>query len=163
MTFFQIRQVLNRLVARFGKDPIDSIDHRKLDVWLRSLSEGLSPVTVHNRWRITRRFFNFCQDFLEVIPRNPMKRLQERRVEHQDPEILTSTQMKACLEAAGGEPRLTAHLTLAGFSGLRTEEVLRQRWEDIDWNAGELYVRNPKRLQANDLPRRRCNGAIWAR
>jgi integrase len=106
----------------------------------------LSPVTQHNHWRITRRFFNFCRDFLEVVSRNPMSKLQERRLEHQDPAILTPGQMRACLETANGERRLTSYLALGGFAGLRTEEVLRQRWEDIDWAAGEIYARNPKRV-----------------
>ena len=145
--FSQIRIVLNRLIARFGKDPIDSVGHRELDVWLRSLSEELSPVTVHNHWRITRRFFNFCHDFLELIPRNPMRRLQEPRLEHVDPEILTPDQMKACLEAASGEQRMLAYLALGGFAGLRTQEILRQQWEDIDWEHDEIYVRQPKRVR----------------
>ena len=111
----------------------------------RSLN-GLAPVTVHNHWRITRRFFNFCRDFLEVVSRNPMCKLQERRREHQDPAILTPEQMRACLEAANAERRLTSYLALGGFAGLRTEEILRQQWSDIDWAAGEIYVRQPKRV-----------------
>jgi integrase len=145
LTFFQVRQVLNRLVARHGRDAIESVGHRELDLWLRSLSD-LAPVTQHNYWRITRRFFGWCQDYLEVIPRNPMKRLQERRLEHEEPEILTPDQMKMCLEAAKGERRLVAYLALGGFGGMRTEEILNQRWEDIDWASGEVYVRQPKRV-----------------
>jgi integrase len=146
LTFFQIRQVLNRLVARHGRDPIDAVGYRELDAWLRSLAAELSPVTQHNYWRVTRRFFSWCQDYLEVIPRNPMKRLQERRLEHQEPEILTPDQMRACLEAANGERRLLSYLALGGFAGLRTEEILRQQWSDIDWDGGEIYVRQPKRV-----------------
>ena len=145
VTFFQVRQVLNRLTARHGRDAIEAVGHRELDAWLRSLSD-LAPVTQHNYWRVTRRFFGWCCDYLEAIPRNPMKKLQERRLEHQDPEILTPEEMRACLETANGERRLTAYLVLAGFGGLRTEEVLRQRWEDIDWEHGDIYVRQPKRV-----------------
>ena len=68
-----------------------------------------------------------------------MKRFQERRLEHQDPEILTPDQMKMCLEAADGERRLVAYLALGGFAGLRTQEILNQRWEDVDWAASEIY------------------------
>ena len=153
--YSQIKIVLNRLVARFGKDPIDSVDHRQLDSWIRSLAEKLSPTYVHNHFRIVRRFFNFCQDFLEVVPRNPMKRLQEPRLEHVDPAILTPEQMKACLEVAkkidipgeNNDRRLLAYLALGGFAGLRTAEILRQQWEDIDWGHGEIYVRQPKRVR----------------
>jgi integrase len=101
LSFFQARQVLNRLIARHGRDPIDAVGHRELDRWLQSLNdEGLAPVTVHNHWRITRRFFNFSRDFLEVITKNPFAKLTEPRLEHQDPEVLTPEQMRACLEAA---------------------------------------------------------------
>ena len=65
-TFLQVRQIMNRLVAQHGRDPIDTVDHRMLDTWLRSLST-LAPVTRHNYWRITRRFFGWCHDYLEVI------------------------------------------------------------------------------------------------
>ena len=98
LTFFQVRQVLNRLVARHGRDPIDAVGHRELDAWLRSLHE-LAPVTQHNYWRVTRRFFSWCQDYLEVIARNPMKRLQERRLEHQEPEILMPVALKLPTES----------------------------------------------------------------
>ena len=144
-TFFQARQVLNRLAERHGRAPIEAVSHRELDAWLRTLS-GFAPVTQHNHWRIVRRFFGFCQDFLEVIPRNPMKRLKERRLEHQDPELLTPEQMQACLSIAKPCRRLTAYLALGGFGGIRTEEILRLPWEDIDWAAGEIYIRNPKRV-----------------
>jgi integrase len=104
---------------------------------------------VHNHYRIVRRFFSFCQDFLEVTPRNPMRKLQEPRLEHQEPEILTPEQMRACLAYCSEvrDHRLTAYLALGGFAGLRTEEILRQRWEDIDWEHGEIYVRQPKRVR----------------
>jgi integrase len=145
--YFQIRMVLNRLVARHGRDPISAVDHRELDAWLRSL-HGLAPVTQHNYWRVTRRFFNFCRDFLEVVTRNPMSKLQQPRLEHQDPAILTPEQMRACLAYCSEvqNHRLTAYLALGGFAGLRTAEILRQQWSDIDWDADEIYIRQPKRV-----------------
>jgi integrase len=147
MSFFQVRQVLNRLIARHGREPIDAVGHRELDAWLRSLDhKGLSPVTVHNHWRITRRFFAWCRDYLEVIAKNPFAKLHERRIEHRDPAVLTPDQMRACLDAAAGERRLIAYLCLGGFAGLRTTEILRQKWTDIDWVSGEIYVRQPKRV-----------------
>ena len=144
-TFFQARQVLNRLTARHGRDSLERVGHREVDAWLRSLS-GLAPVTQHNHWRITRRFFGFCQDYLEVIVRNPMKRLQEPRLEHQEPAILTPGQMRECLGAVLPVPRSTAYLTLGGFAGLRSGEILHLHWEDIDWGNGEVFVRMPKRV-----------------
>jgi integrase len=144
---FQIRTVLDRLVKRFGRDAIDSIDHRELDSFFRSLADrGLGPTTVHNHWRITRRFFNYCRDYLEVVNKNPFTKLKERPREHREPHILTPAQMKSCLEAASGDRPLLAFLCLGGFGGMRTAEILRQTWQDIDWSSGEIYVRQPKRV-----------------
>jgi integrase len=143
----QIRHVLNRFVAKFGNHPIDVVTHHELDRWLRSLEDqGLGPTSIHNHARVTRRFFNFARDWLEVVVRNPFVKIKERPLEHRDPEILTPSQMKLCLDAAAGDRRLVAFLCLAGFGGLRTQEVLRQTWQDIDWQHGEIFVRQPKRV-----------------
>jgi integrase len=156
-----IRYVLDRLVARHGRDPVDGVGHREIDAWLQSLAdrEGLAPTTCHNHWRITRRFFNYCRDFLEVVSKNPFAKLKERPVQHKHPAILTPEQMSTCLDQCHGvqnnhrlgvrnDHRLTAYLCLGGFAGMRTAEILRQRWEDIDWSGGEIYVRQPKRVAA---------------
>ena len=144
-TFFQIRQVLHRLIDRHGRDPIDQVGHRELDAWLRTFS-GLSPVTRHNYWRITRRFFGWAQDYLEAIPRNPMKKLQERRLEHRDPAILTPTQMAACLEAASGErPRRPIYAS-AGSPGFGPRRSCASRGATSTGSIGEVYVAQPKRV-----------------
>jgi integrase len=75
-----------------------------------------------------------------------LRNWHERRIEHRDPAVLTPDQMRACLDAAAGERRLIAYLCLGGFAGLRTTEILRQKWTDIDWVSGEIYVRQPKRV-----------------
>ena len=136
MTFFQIRQVLNPLVARHGLATPSTLSLIENSTRGCDRCRTSSATTRHNYHRVTRRFFGWCQDFLEAIPRNPMKRVPEIRREHQDPAILTPEQMRACLEAADGERRLLECLALGGFAGLRTEEVLRHQWSDIDWAAG---------------------------
>ena len=90
--FRQCRQVLTPLVARHGRSPVAAVGHRELDAWLRSL-RNYSAATTHNYWRVTRRFFNFCRDFLEVVPRNPMSKLTEPRTEHRDPQ---SSRLSRC-------------------------------------------------------------------
>jgi integrase len=147
-TYLQLRQHINRLIARHGRDPIDRITHVELDAWLRSLRGKLAPETCHNCWRITRRFFAFCHDFLELIPRNPMLKLKEPAADFKEPELLTPEQMRACLSIArgGGNVALSAYLCLGGFAGIRTEEILRMDWDDLNWVTGEVWVRNPKKV-----------------
>jgi integrase len=145
-TLKQIRQPLSSLIARHGRDAIDQITHVHLDAWLRSIK--LSPTTKHNYFRITRRFFSFCHQWLEVIPRNPMMKVPRPKKEFQDPEILTPKQMQACLDVAEAEGNLPliAYLCLGGFAGIRTEEILRMDWDDFNWTNGEVWVRKPKKV-----------------
>ena len=91
--YSQIKIVLNRLVARFGKDAIDSVDHRELDAWLRSLENfRRSTFTITSGSCVASS--TIARIISKSIPRNPMSELQEPRLEHVDPEILTPEQMK---------------------------------------------------------------------
>ena len=54
--------------------------------------------------------------------------------------ILTASQMQALLEQEMPEWVL-ASLLLGGFAGLRTVEVQRMNWEDIDAVSGQIHIR----------------------
>ena len=67
---------------------------------------------------------------------------------HEEPVILAPAEMKKCLDAARGmDLQLFAHLCLGGFAGLRTNEILNLHWEDILWDSGQIFVRQPKRVK----------------
>ncbi len=143
-TYFQVRRVLNSLRDRHGKNAIELLTHRELEAWLASI--GGSATNRQNYHRIARRFFHFVQIWLEAIPRNPFDKIARPGQEHREPAILTPSVMRQCLEAAS-DIRLKAYLCLGGFAGLRTSEILRLSWEDILWDRGEIFVRQPKRVK----------------
>jgi integrase/recombinase XerD len=41
---------------------------------------------------------------------------------------------------------LLAYLTLGAFAGIRTEEILRMNWEDINWTDGHICILKPKKV-----------------
>lgn len=156
-TFFQIRRVLQSLRDKHGQDAIELLTHRELEVWFAGI--GGSIINRRNYYKIASRFFDFCKDWLEVIPRNPFIKISLPEMVHKEPEILSPETMRKCLIAAGsGAPdvfapksredlQLLAHFCLGGFAGLRTSEILNLHWEDILWQKGEIYVRQPKRVK----------------
>jgi integrase len=154
VTRSQLNQVTSRLCERFGKRPMNSITHRDLQDHMRSLSK-FAYETQRNHYRVLRRFFAWACDWLEAIPRNPMKRVSPPRRTGPPPEItiLQPAEMDRCRRYAAGlkddveSCRLTAYLALGGFAGLRTEEILALHWKDIDLEHGEIYVRQPKRVR----------------
>jgi len=152
-TRLQLKMVLGRLEECFGRLEIAKVTHRQLEPWVNGLAGNYT--TRHNHLRIGRRFFQFCVDWLEVIPRNPFRKvhLVDERSGSADIPVLAPDQLQACLlyalhlTNAEHRRRLVAYLCLGGFAGLRTEEILCVRWEDINFAAREIYVRQPKRVR----------------
>lgn len=146
----QVKRILTSLDASFGRKAIESISHRELDGWLAGIGGGF--VNRSNYHRVARRFFGWVHQWLEAIPRNPMIKVAKPTGERNPVEILSPAAMLDCLEAAKllespEDLRVTAYLSLGGFAGLRTEEILRMEWSDVDWNSGEIYVRQPKKVK----------------
>jgi integrase len=146
----QVKRVLGSLDLAFGRKAIESISHRELETWLGSVGGGY--VNRLNYHRIARRFFGWVHQWLEAIPRNPMVKVRKPEGERNSVEILTPEGMRNCLESvklldAPEDLRMTAYLALGGFAGIRTEEILRMSWEDVNWQSGEIYVRQPKKVK----------------
>jgi integrase len=146
----QIRYVLTKLESALGKRQLASVNHIELDRWLNGL--GVSGATLWNHYRVARRFFEYCFDWLEAIPRNPFKKIPApaSRTAGATVAILTPAQMRECIEVAEDLPepdrsRWLCYLALGGFAGLRTEEIFYVLWEDI--SDDEIFVRQPKRVR----------------
>jgi len=85
-------------------------------------------------------FFQACEDFGK-LERNPMRALRKPRAKPRR-NILTSTQMRAVLDLREEMPAwLFASIILGGFLGIRTVELLRMNWEDIDIEAEQVHIR----------------------
>jgi integrase len=150
-TFFQCRQVLRPLIARFGKEPIGSLGVRELDDWLRSLGSKYSFTTVTNYWRRTRHFFTYCHNagwitsnpMMNPILKQPVRREKAKR------HILRPEHMAKLLAAAQGDRVLTAYLCLGGFAGIRTSEILKMDWDDLFWQEGQIRIQ-AKEVETSD-------------
>ena len=84
--------------ARYGNAPIDCLTHREIETWLRGINKA--PQTRANYYRIAKRFFKWAHEKEEFIHRNPMIKVDEPRVPHEEPEVLTAEQMQICLKPA---------------------------------------------------------------
>jgi integrase len=140
----QLRLITGHLCDFVGARSLPSITHQQLEEWLLSLPGGQTYRI--NHYRVARRFFEWCMDWLEVIPRNPMKKVgRPAAAEGQERHTLTPGEMQQVLALSKG--RLRSWVALGGFAGLRSEEILRLDWGDVNLKAKEIFVRNPKQSQ----------------
>ena len=110
-----------------------------------------SPTTRAGWHRYASGFFRWCVD-MELIERNPFRRVDAPRAESKR-SLLTPAELRAILAAEMSDP-LRAWFLLGAFAGLRSIEVHRMRWEDVDAKAGQIEVRREVSKQSSGLPER---------
>jgi integrase len=144
----KINRVCAELLRAFP-GAVSSITPMDAAKWFASVSG--SPTTRAGWHRYASGFFRWCAD-MEVIPRNPLKSVKAPKAEPKR-SLLTPVQLSAILESKMSDP-LRAWFLLGAFAGLRSIEVHRMRWEDIDTKTGQIEVRREVSKQSTGLPER---------
>jgi len=146
-----LRCIGGRLLKALGHRPIASVTHQEIGAWLQTIGPG------YNRWnhyKVARRIFQYAVDWLEVLARNPFRKIPTpAKTPDGGPAkiaILTPEQFAEALAIADTLPeptrsRCLAILALGGLAGLRGAEISGACWEDI--SDGEVFVRRPKRVR----------------
>jgi integrase len=130
-----IRLRLGRFVAAFGNRPIKGIVAGEIESWLHELA--LSPQSINNYRAIVRAFFSYALK-RELVEKNPVALVDKVKLVDKAPEIFTPKQLADLLAAA--DPPLLPALALQAFAGLRTAEVLRLEWSEVDLVRGFVTV-----------------------
>ena len=130
-----IRLRLGRFVATFGNRPIKGIVASEIESWLHELA--LAPQSINNYRAIARAFFEYALK-RELVEKNPVTSVDKVKLVDKAPEIFTPKQLADLLAAA--DPSLLPALALQAFAGLRTAEVLRLEWSEVDLVRGFVTV-----------------------
>ena len=89
-------------------------------------------------YRYVRLFFNWTVK-MDLLDRSPFRAVDCPRARSRK-DILDAGQMRALLDAEMSD-LMRASILLGGFAGLRSIEIQRMNWEDIDVKAGQIWVR----------------------
>jgi len=116
--------------------PVRRIEPLDVDRWMRSL--GGSETSRAMWFRYARMFFRWCHR-MRLIDRSPLDGVRAPRASV-GRNILTPVQMRDLLKAKMDDD-VRALVLLGAFAGLRTIEVARMDWEDIDFKTRQVHVR----------------------
>jgi integrase len=130
-----VRQRIKRFEASFGERDIKSIEPGELENWLHSL--GLSSQSLNNYRTVVSGLFEHAVK-RELLPRNPMRIVARVKAVDKAPGIFTPEQLKKILEAAPSD--LLPALAIQAFAGVRTAEILRMEWAEVDLVRGYVNV-----------------------
>jgi len=120
--------------AAFGGRVAD-IEPAAIRRWIKARSENGNTQAMY--FRYARMFFGYLKAN-RLIADDPMSGVPAPKTKP-GRNILTPAQMKALL-ALDLLDHVRALLLLGGFAGLRTEEVERMAWENINTKTGQIHV-----------------------
>jgi integrase len=157
-----IRSRLGRFQEAFGERPVRTLNAVDIEDWLYGLSNngnGLEPQTLIN-WRATLHAFFGWLLHQKLVDFNPVAGVAKPKVVRTPPAIWTPDDLRRFLAAAPAE--LIPILTIGSFAGLRTAELLRLDWSEINLERALIEVRADKAKSARRrLVKVEPNLAAW--
>ena len=142
----QAKTQIKKINARFGNRPLLSIRPSEVKAWIAELQEsGLGPAAVHAaHQRFSQIFSDAVLDGL--IPKSPASKRTTPPAPEQRPFVATTAQIWALHDAM--PEHLRAVVLLGAFAGLRRNELIALRVQDIDFMRGVITPA----VQYGDLP-----------
>ncbi len=135
------RARLHRLAASFTGS-IDEITQDELQDWLNGLK--VAGRTRNNFRGLVLRLFHYARGH-GCLPKGlptAAEDLSKANEGEGDIGILTLAEMRKLL--AGASDRLVPLLAIGGFTGLRTAEIFRLDWAEVDFRQGHIEIKSGK-------------------
>jgi integrase len=130
----------NRL-GRFAKDfptrPLASFTMPDVEGWLNGLPVGAQSQN-HYKAALHSLFAHGVK--LGACTANPVAGIDTRKVVRSAPSILSPSQLAALLTACADDAEMQAFVAIGAFAGLRTAELQRLRWQDVNLRRGFVTV-----------------------
>jgi len=126
------RLVLRNFARTFGSRAINLVMSRDIEIWLSSNAHW-RPRTRLNYQRDLRALWNYALKH-GYVAHNPLDRLELPTLENEPPGILTPYQANALLVEASKPSGngMVPYIALGLFAGLRTAELSRLVWSEVD-------------------------------
>jgi integrase len=134
-----IQQRLGRFNEFFGTRLAKSLKVGEIEQWLHGL--GFAPLTINNYRAIIRAFFAYAVK-RGRLDSNPIDAIHKIRFTGEPPEIFRPEELSQFLVAA--PTSFLPSLAIGAFAGLRTSELLRLDWKEVDLVRGFVHVASAK-------------------
>lgn len=130
----------NRL-ERFSRDfgvSLRDVRTQDLDAWLRALK--LSPRTRNNFRTVICSLFSFARDAGYLAKDRPTEAEATALAKQGTGEIEVFSPEEFAKLLKNADDHLLPFLVLGGMAGLRSAEILRLKWENVNWPEGVIEI-----------------------
>lgn len=145
----------NYLKVVFGSRTPDTIITLDIDRLRINLLKVKSPQTVKHVIALLKRIINFgAKKGLAPMPDTARLHFEIPRVDNKKTEYLTPEQFTSLLNAINVDEntKVASLMKLAMFTGMRKGELLKLRWDDVDFERGFINIRESKGGIAQNIP-----------
>ncbi|MEK5067164.1 site-specific tyrosine recombinase/integron integrase [Sporosarcina sp. FSL K6-1508] len=126
---------------------IDEVKARDIRIWMASMTErGLKTRSVQLKLAALKSFYNYCVEE-NIINQNPTIKVKSPQKEDSLPYYLTKRQLALLQEFTINNFRERAIVETLFATGVRIEELLNIRVENIKWETKQIWIRKAKNNQ----------------
>lgn len=137
-----LRLRLNKFGQEFGPRVISTIKAKEIDAFL-SNPEWAARTKAHYR-QVILMLFDYAKrkEYLDPDRDHQADKTEVIRVQESKLESWSVPEMRTLLQYSN--PRTLPWIVLGAFAGVRSAEIERMNWEDIDWNSNLILVHSKR-------------------
>lgn len=132
-----MRYRYGRFSETFGNEPIRVLTAETVEAWLDNL--GLGDRSVNNFHSRIKSLFKYGVE-KHFLDRNVVADIERMKIDEEPPVILTVDALRVLLDAA--PLNVLPVLAIASFAGVRTKEVIKLDWSQINLVRGYIEIRS---------------------
>lgn len=137
------------ILPHLGTMRLDAILPEHIHRWMNKLRDaGMAQSTVRDLFNMLKQILKIAKQW-KYIPENPCDEVDAPRVKKTEKEPFSIAELVTILTAAQGN-RNEAAFWCAVLLGLRLGEVLGLRWIDVDFDKGDLHIRQQVQNMSED-------------
>lgn len=139
-TYYGYEQIVRNhlLKDKIGKLPIQDIKARDIQQYYARALEKLSPNTVIKHYNLLSSIFDYAV-MMKYAYRNYVKETMPPKKIVSEPDIYTAEQLQTLFRAVQGT-WMEPVVFIAGYLGLRREEISGLRWSSIDFTNNTILI-----------------------
>jgi integrase len=143
------RRSLKCLSTCFGGKYIYEISPYQIENYKIERLKALSPASVNRELACLKHMFNKAIEW-GILETNPARRVRLLRENNQRLRYLTEEEIQNLYECCADHLRPV--IVTALFTGMRKNEILKLKWEDIDFKQKIIFIRNSKNNESREIP-----------
>ncbi|HUU36914.1 MAG TPA: tyrosine-type recombinase/integrase [Candidatus Desulfaltia sp.] len=140
----------SQLIPFFGSKLLSAITSQHVSEFIiKRRSEGVKNSTIHKHLQVLRRMFNLAEDFGYEAGKNPVRPYHFSSEEaYRRTRVLSDEEEPRLMQEAA--PHLKAIMRMAVETGMRKQEILKLKIEDVDFSQEVIRIR-PENNKAGKL------------